>query len=117
MLFNSIQFLCFFPAVTAIYYILPHRFRYIFLLIASYGFYMCWNTRYALLMLCSTLITYISGIALEKVVDWGGGARAAGPRPRPPLNCYWKLALRVQLHISTMSSSGWRSPFPSAVMQ
>ena len=67
MLFNSIQFLCFFPAVTAIYYILPHRFRYIFLLIASYGFYMCWNTRYALLMLCSTLITYISGIALEKV--------------------------------------------------
>ena len=69
MLFNSIQFLCFFPAVTAIYYILPHRFRYIFLLIASYGFYMCWNTRYALLMLCSTLITYISGIALEKVVD------------------------------------------------
>ena len=69
MLFNSIQFLCFFPAVTAIYYILPYRFRYIFLLIASYGFYMCWNTRYALLMLCSTLITYISGIALEKVVD------------------------------------------------
>lgn len=69
MLFNSIQFLCFFPAVTAIYYILPHRFRYILLLIASYGFYMCWNTRYALLMLCSTLITYISGIALEKAVD------------------------------------------------
>ena len=69
MLFNSIQFLCFFPAVTAIYYILPHRFRYIFLLIASYGFYMCWNTRYALLMLCSTLITYRSGIALEKAVD------------------------------------------------
>lgn len=69
MLFNSIQFLCFFPAVTAIYYILPHRFRYILLLIASYGFYMCWNTRYALLMLCSTLITYRSGIALEKAVD------------------------------------------------
>ena len=83
MLFNSIQFLCFFPAVTAIYYILPHRFRYIFLLIASYGFYMCWNTRYALLMLCSTLITYISGIALEKVVETSGADRRHSQRTPP----------------------------------
>lgn len=66
MLFNSIHFLCFFPIVTGIYYFLPHRFRYIFLLAASYGFYMCWNPRYALLMLCSTSVTYLSGLTLEK---------------------------------------------------
>lgn len=29
-------------------------------------FYMCWNPKYAVLMLISTLITYFSGILMEK---------------------------------------------------
>lgn len=37
------------------------------LLAASYYFYMCWNAKYALLLLFSTLVTYISGLLIEKI--------------------------------------------------
>ena len=67
MLFNSLQFLLFFPAVTLIYFLIPMKIRYLWLLAASYYFYMGWNARYALLLLTSTLVTYLSGILLEAV--------------------------------------------------
>lgn len=74
MLFNSIDFLIFFPIVTLIYFLIPHRVRYIWLLIASYYFYMAWNPVYALLMLTSTFITYISGILIDRANNIRGGA-------------------------------------------
>ena len=67
MLFNSLQFLIFFPIVLLVYYIIPDRVKYIWLLIASYYFYMCWNAKYALLILFSTVITYLSGILMERI--------------------------------------------------
>ncbi len=73
MLFNSINFLIFFPIVTLIYFLIPYRFRYIWLLLASYYFYMSWNPVYALLMLTSTFITYLSGILIEHSDKTGGG--------------------------------------------
>ena len=73
MLFNSINFLIFFPIVTLLYFIIPHRVRYIWLLIASYYFYMAWNPVYALLMLTSTFITYLSGILIDRANNLGGG--------------------------------------------
>lgn len=66
MLFNSLEFLVFFPIVVAVFFIVPKKIRYIWLLVASYYFYMSWNPKYAVLMAVSTLITYISGILLEK---------------------------------------------------
>ena len=66
MLFNSVPFLIFFPIVTLIYYLIPHRFRYIWLLIASYYFYMSWNPYYSLLMMTSTVITYASGLLIDR---------------------------------------------------
>lgn len=65
MLFNSLQFLIFFPLVVCVSFLLPKRVRYIWLLLASYYFYMCWNARYALLILFSTVVTYLSGRVLE----------------------------------------------------
>ena len=67
MLFNSIEFIIFFPIVTFIYFIIPKRVRYLWLLAASYFFYMCWNAKYALLLLLSTTVTYVSGILLDIV--------------------------------------------------
>ena len=66
MLFNSYNFLIFFPIVTLIYFAIPHKIRHIWLLIASYFFYMCWNAKYALILLFSTFITYISGILISR---------------------------------------------------
>lgn len=67
MLFNSVDFLVFFPIVVFIYFIIPKRIKYLWLLAASYYFYMCWNAKYALLILFSTVVTYISGLVLEKI--------------------------------------------------
>lgn len=67
MLFNSIDFWLFFPIVTLIYFIIPNKVKYLWLLVASYYFYMCWNVKYALLILASTVITYISGLLIEVI--------------------------------------------------
>lgn len=73
MLFHSLQFLAFFPVVVLIYFIVPRKIKNMWLLAASYYFYMCWNAKYALLLLFSTVITYISGLLMEKVKqnNWG----------------------------------------------
>lgn len=66
MLFNSLLFLVFFPAVCLGYYLLPQqRWRNILLLISSYYFYMNWNPVYALLLFFSTLVTYLCGIMVS----------------------------------------------------
>ncbi len=68
MLFNSLQFLLFFPLVVGIYFCIPSlRVRNLFLLLASYFFYMCWNPTYALLLLGSTSVTYFAALAIEKL--------------------------------------------------
>jgi alginate O-acetyltransferase complex protein AlgI len=66
MLFNSLHFLIFFPIVTLVYYLLPHRFRWVLLLAASYYFYMVWRPIYALLIVGSTLVDYIAAIQMSK---------------------------------------------------
>lgn len=71
MLFNSIDFLVFFPIVVLIYLIVPRKLKYIWLLIASYYFYMSWNAKYVLLIMFSTIITYLSGILIEKAPGTG----------------------------------------------
>ena len=70
MLFNSIDFMIFFPIVVAVYFVIPKSLRgggrTAWLLIASYYFYMSWNPAYALLIAGSTLVTFISGILIER---------------------------------------------------
>lgn len=77
MYFNSLDFLIFFPVVIGLYYVIPQKIRYLWLLAASYYFYMCWNAKYALLMFVSTFITYLSGLAIEKVknTEWDNGKK------------------------------------------
>lgn len=64
MVFNSLEFLIFFPVVTLVYFVIPKKIRYIWLLIASYYFYMSWNPKYALLIAFSTAVTYASGLLI-----------------------------------------------------
>ena len=66
MLFNSLEFILFFPIVCLVYFLLPGlKGRTLFLLLASYYFYMCWEPVYALLLLTSTAITYLSGLCMS----------------------------------------------------
>lgn len=66
MAFNSLHFLVFFPIVVLIYFLIPLKIRYIWLLLSSYYFYMCWNAKYALLILFSTTATYLCGLLLQR---------------------------------------------------
>ncbi len=69
MLFNSLEFLVFFPAVVVLYWLLPHRWRNPFLLVASYYFYMNWKPVYALLIMLSTVTTWGCGIMMYRQTD------------------------------------------------
>ena len=66
MLFNSFQFLLFFPAVTILYFLLPHRFRWQLLLLASCLFYMAFIPWYILILIVTILIDYFAGLWLDK---------------------------------------------------
>ena len=69
MLFNSFAFLIFFPVVTLLYFLLPHRFRAIMLLLASCFFYMFFKPIYILILFFTIVIDYYAGIWLEKTID------------------------------------------------
>lgn len=66
MLFHSFAFAVFLPAVFILYWALPHKFRWILLLAASYYFYMSWNVKYVLLILFTTAISYGAARWLER---------------------------------------------------
>ena len=65
MLFNSIEFLIFFPVVTLLFYLLPHKFRWFLLLAASCFFYMWFIPKYILILLITIAIDYSAGILIE----------------------------------------------------
>lgn len=66
MLFNSWQFGVFLPIVFGLYWSVPQRFRVWLILAASYWFYMSWNVKYVVLILFTTIISYMAGIFLER---------------------------------------------------
>lgn len=69
MLFNSFEFLVFFPIVLGIYFIIPKKMRQMWLLLTSYYFYMCWNAKYAVLIFGITLLSFLGGKLIARVKD------------------------------------------------
>jgi alginate O-acetyltransferase complex protein AlgI len=67
MLFNSLEFAIFFPIVSALYFVLPYRFRTLLLLVASCIFYMAFIPAYILILAVTILIDYTAGIYLNVV--------------------------------------------------
>lgn len=66
MAFHSYSFFIFFPLVMLVYFVLPKKHRWLWLLGASYYFYMCWNPQYVLLIAFSTIVTYACARFMEK---------------------------------------------------
>jgi D-alanyl-lipoteichoic acid acyltransferase DltB (MBOAT superfamily) len=66
MLFNSFAFcFVFFPLVTALYFVLPHRYRWALLLAASCWFYMAFVPVYILILGFTIAVDYAAGILIE----------------------------------------------------
>ena len=66
MTFLSPQFFCFFPVTALVYFLLPRRVRNIWLLLASWFFYLCAKPAYLALLLLAVVSTWVCGLLLEK---------------------------------------------------
>ena len=76
MQFNSIQFIIFFPLVLGVYFIVPRRLRSLCLIAASYYFYMSYNVEYALILVFSTLSTWLGALLVWRQRSLGKLAHA-----------------------------------------
>lgn len=71
MLFNSLQYAFFLPIVFGLYWIVPHKWRWIVVLLSSYYFYMGWNTKYLLLIVFITGVSYTGALLVEREKNTG----------------------------------------------
>ncbi|MBO4373927.1 MAG: MBOAT family protein [Lachnospiraceae bacterium] len=69
MLFNSYQFLLFYPVVLIIFMMIPRRWfkwKRIWLFLCSLFFYSCWNPRHLILLVTCIATTYCCGLLLDR---------------------------------------------------
>lgn len=66
MTFNSWEFILFYPVVLLLYFVLPKRAKWPMLLIASYFFYMCYQTELVFLIFGTTLVSWIASNIIAK---------------------------------------------------
>src|SRR6188768_3324994 len=65
MLFNSLHFVFFFILTTAVYFLLPHRFRWAFLLLISCYFYAVFVPIYILILAFTIVVDFYAGKLIE----------------------------------------------------
>ncbi len=65
MLFNTYQFFVFLVVVIGVFFILPQRFRWVFMLAASYFYYMYYDPRYAILIMTTTVVVYGTALLMH----------------------------------------------------
>ncbi|MBS1533001.1 MAG: MBOAT family protein [Bacteroidetes bacterium] len=65
MVFNSLHFAAFFIVVTSLYFAIPHKFRWLLLLISSCYFYMTFVPVYILILAFTIVVDYWAGIFIE----------------------------------------------------
>ena len=71
MVFNSLAFLLFFPIVLLLYRVVPLKFRWAILLLASYYFYLSWQPDLIYLIVFTTVVSYFSSLGIEKTESKG----------------------------------------------
>ena len=69
MALTSFNFLVFLAAVITVYYLVPKKYQWCVLLIASYGFYLSSGIAHVLYILGTTLFTYGAGRWMQRIRD------------------------------------------------
>ncbi len=69
MLFNSLEYAIFLPVVFIIYWMLPHKYRWILLLVSSCYFYMSLDPRFIVLIAATTVVSYFAALYIEKTLN------------------------------------------------
>lgn len=108
MLFHSMTFAVFLTAVFILYHIVPARFRWVFLLAASYAFYMNLHVAYGLLLLASTALTFCLALRLEKAPDEKAKKRCLllGILPLVGILLVFKLGAPVICRLNALIDAG-----------
>lgn len=69
MSFNSWEFALFLPIVFSLYWLLQRNLKLqnLFIVFASYLFYGWWDWRFLLLIACTTVLSFWSGVAIDRI--------------------------------------------------
>lgn len=89
MLFHSLEFLIYFPVVVLVYFLIPKKLKTVWLLAASYYFYMNWNVRHTFLIAFSTFVTWAGGLLLGRCQGRGRKAK-------------WIVAVGIAVNLSML---------------
>lgn len=79
MQFVSLSFLLFLLITISVYFIIPKKIRYIWLLAASWGFYYKLSHKLLILLVAVTVVTYIFG----RLIDSNGTPEASDKKKKP----------------------------------
>lgn len=117
MLFNSMTFAVFLLAAFILYHIVPAKYRWIFLLAASYVFYMNLHAAYGLLLFFTTLLTYALALGLEKAENRRAKRRCllGGVWPLVGILLIFKLGAPVIERLNALIDAGRLSMQPLTV--
>lgn len=97
MLFNSFEYLIFFPLAAIVYFVLPVKARRYWLLAAGLFFYGYWKASYLLLIVVVGAVTYVAGLLLDKV------RQAAPDSKQTPAKGKWIVALALAVVLGLLA--------------
>lgn len=117
MLFNSVTFAIFLPIVFLLYYLVPHKYRWVFLLGASYVFYMNLHIGYGILLFLTTCLTYGLALQVEKASTpkKRKACLAGGIVPLVLIILFYKTANPVISQLNTLIADGRLSLQPITI--
>ncbi len=110
MQFVSFGFLIALPVAALINFIIPRKFRYIWLLIVSIAFYVSIDLRAAAVMAGTVVITYFAGLLMGKIIDGAAddsgsdsdAGAGSGASLKRPVSATVVLVLAVAIEIAAM---------------
>ena len=69
MLFNSVPFMIFLPIAVLLYYLVPEKYKKIYLLAVSYYFYACFDLRAVPFIIVATLVSFFAAKIIDSKED------------------------------------------------
>ncbi len=92
MLFNSFEFIIFLPIVFLFYWLVfrGRKVQNLWIVFASYFFYGSWALRFIVLIFITTLLSFLSGLLIEKYRDKGKLICGANIAINIGILCYYK---------------------------
>ncbi len=69
MVFTSLKFILFITATVIIYFLFPKKYRWVWLLLSSYFFYLSASIKYGVFLVFSTAVTFSAAVLMEKLAE------------------------------------------------